>query len=177
MVSGKSEEQGSALHRGKGQSSFANLLIQVSRGRLSYGGGSGAKPPEVSGKDIRWRVEPKPAAEFGADAGGVGGGAVHAAFEQEGAVGAGDQAGELQLAVRQEAGVAADGGFARAVEEGEEGAFGGGDGAGLRVLDAGEQGLEFDVVLADGDANDALAGGGHHGFGVEAGRMAAARPG
>ena len=67
----------------------------------------------------------------------------------------------------EQAGVAADGGAAVAVEPGQEGALGGGDGAGLGVFDAGEQAVQGGVGGADGDADDSLSGGGHHGVGVE----------
>ena len=93
--------------------------------------------------------------------------AVQAALQQERAVAARHQPGQVQFAVRQQPRVATDRRPARAVEPRQQGAFGCRDGLRLGVLDGGEQFEQFGIVGAHGDADDALAGGGHHRIGIQ----------
>ncbi len=112
-------------------------------------------------------VDAERGTQFGAEAGGVAGQPMQAALQQEAVIGSGDKAREVQASVRQVAGMAADRRAAGAVQLGEHGALGGADRARHRVLDGGDQLTEHQVVLARGDADDALAGGRHHAVRVE----------
>ena len=78
--------------------------------------------------------------------GGVRAAPCRLALQQEGAIGARDQPGQVQIAVRQQTRVAADRRAARAVELRQQRSFGGGSGLRLRVLDGGEQFAQFGIV-------------------------------
>ena len=83
-------------------------------------------------------------------------------LQQETAIRAGDEPGEMQAAILQQPRVTADRRAAGAIQRAEQRALGGRHRLRLRILDRGQQLAQLHIVAAHGDADNALAGGRHH---------------